>query len=82
MAKPFSLKSNIKKVMKLVTKINSDTKILNYIVLHAQNPEGADTYIKFMTDLTGKAPVSVVNISPAIGINAGIGAAAVSLIIN
>ena len=80
--KAFSLKSNIKKVMKLVTKINSDTKILNYIVLHAQNPEGADTYIKFMTDLTGKAPVSVVNISPAIGINAGIGAAAVSLIIN
>ena len=33
-----------------------------------------------MEDLTDKKPVSVVNISPVIGANAGIGAAAVALL--
>ncbi len=78
--KTFSQSSNIKKVMKLVTKLNSENKIFNYIILHAHNLEGADIYVKFMEELTGKDPVSVVDISPAIGINAGIGTAAVSLI--
>jgi uncharacterized protein len=32
-----------------------------------------------MESLTGKEPVSVVNISPIIGANAGIGAASVAL---
>jgi fatty acid-binding protein DegV len=32
-----------------------------------------------MQKLTGKAPVSIVNISPVIGMNAGIGAVSVAL---
>jgi fatty acid-binding protein DegV len=32
-----------------------------------------------MNDFTGKEPVAVVNISPVIGANAGIGTAAVAL---
>jgi fatty acid-binding protein DegV len=35
-----------------------------------------------MNDFTGKMPVAVVNISPVIGGNTGIGAAAVALMFN
>ena len=75
----FSQKGNINKVMKHVTKISKDRPIWNYIVLHAHNESGAAIYTERMVELTGKQPVSVVNISPVIGMNAGIGAIAVSL---
>jgi DegV family protein with EDD domain len=75
----FSQKWNINKVMKHVTKISKDRAIWNYIVLHAHNESGAAIYNERMVELTGKQPVSVVNISPVIGMNAGIGAIAVSL---
>jgi fatty acid-binding protein DegV len=35
-----------------------------------------------MKNITGKAPVSIINISPVIGMNAGIGAAAVALMLD
>jgi fatty acid-binding protein DegV len=49
--------------------------------MHAQNPEAADWYTNEMQKLTGFLPVSTVNISPVIGMNAGIGAAAVSFML-
>ncbi len=79
--KTFSQKSNMKKVMKIITQLNTENKIKDYIILHAHNTEGADSYTQSMKELTGKDPVSVVNISPAIGVNAGLGTAAVSLIL-
>jgi uncharacterized protein len=78
--KTFSQKANMKKVMKHVIEINARNKIWNYIVLHACNPEAADWYSVEMEALTGLKPVSVVNISPVIGANAGIGAASVALL--
>lgn len=52
----------------------------NYIVLHANNNDAAQWYSEKMETLTNKKPASVVNISPIIGANAGIGAAAVALL--
>ncbi|MEI7676603.1 MAG: DegV family protein [Bacteroidales bacterium] len=75
----FSQKGNINKVMKHVTKISKNRSIWNYIVLHAHNESGAAIYTEWMVKLTGKQPISVVNISPVIGMNAGIGTIAVSL---
>jgi hypothetical protein len=77
--KTFSQKSNMEKVMEHLRKICKDREIWNYIVLHAHNEEAAEWYTQKMKDFTGKMPVGVVNISPVIGANAGIGTASVAL---
>lgn len=76
--KTYSQKSNMEKVMEHIKAISKDKNIWNYIVLHANNDEGAQWYSEQMKNLTGKDPKSVVNISPVIGANAGIGAASVA----
>jgi len=76
----FSQKANINKVMKHIRKISADRTVWNYTVLHAHNLEGAEIYTRKMVELTGKRPVSVVDISPVIGMNAGNGTIAVSLL--
>jgi len=78
--KTFSQKANMERVMSHVKKINDDKKIWNYIVLHANNTRSAEWFSGKMERLTGKKPVSVVNISPVIGANAGAGAASVALL--
>jgi DegV family protein with EDD domain len=77
--KTYSQQSNMEKVMLHLSKICKGKEIWNYIVLHAQNTDAAGWYADKMTAFTGKEPVSVVNISPVIGANAGIGAAAVAI---
>jgi DegV family protein with EDD domain len=79
--KAFNQKANMEKVMKYITEISNKNSIWNYIVLHANNPDGADWFTQKMETLVGKTPASVVNISPIIGANAGIGAAAVALLL-
>jgi len=78
--KTFSQKANMERVMSHVKKINDNKKIWNYIVLHANNTRSADWFSVKMEKLTGRKPVSVVNISPVIGANAGAGAASVALL--
>ena len=77
--KTFSQTSNIKLVMKKIALLHGDEKIWNYVVLHAHNSSGAEDYTTRMKRLTGCDPVSVVDISPVIGMNAGVGATAVSI---
>jgi DegV family protein with EDD domain len=76
--KAFSPRANMERIMKLISKNIKDKPIWNYIVMHANNPEAAAWYTSRMEALTGKKPVSVMNISPIIGANAGIGASAVA----
>jgi DegV family protein with EDD domain len=78
--KAFNQKANMEKVMGHVRKLIQEKTIWNYIVLHANNNEAAQWYSEKMEILTGKKPVSVVNISPIIGANAGIGATSVALL--
>ncbi len=78
--KTFSQKANMERVMSHVQKINDNKMIWNYIVLHANNTRSAEWFSGKMEKLTGKKPVSVVNISPVIGANAGAGAASVALL--
>lgn len=77
--KAFSHKKNMEKVMKHIESDLHNKKIWNYIVLHANNEKAASWYSEKMGILTGKKPFSVVNISPVIGANAGVGAASVAL---
>jgi DegV family protein with EDD domain len=78
--KTFNQRANMEKVMGYVTKISQEKIIWNYIVLHANNDDAAKYYSDKMENLIHKKPVSIVNISPIIGANAGIGAAAVALL--
>ena len=76
--KSFSARANMERVMRHVRNSLKVKPIWNYIVMHANNPEAAAWYTSRMEALTGKKPVSVMNISPIIGANAGVGAAAVA----
>jgi DegV family protein with EDD domain len=78
--KSFNQRANMEKVMGYITKLALEKTVWNYIVLHANNTEAANWYTKRMEEITMKKPASVVNISPIIGANAGIGAAAVALL--
>jgi DegV family protein with EDD domain len=78
--KAFNQRSNMEKVMSHIRSSIADKKIWNYIVLHANNDDAASWYCVNMERLTGIKPVSVVNISPIIGANAGVGAASVALL--
>jgi DegV family protein with EDD domain len=78
--KAFNQKANMEKVMGHIRKLCREKTIWNYIILHANNPEAAHWYSEKMEALTMKTPASVVNISPVIGVHAGIGAASVALL--
>lgn len=80
--KAFSQQASLKKIFKHIEKIGRGKTIWNYIILHAHNPDGAQQAEDKMHALTGKKPVSVVNISPVIGMHAGIGTIAISLLFN
>jgi uncharacterized protein len=79
--KTFSQRSNMKKVMDHIRQLSTERRIWNYVVMHACNPAAAEWYSEKMEALTGQKPVSIVNISPVIGANAGIGAASVALLL-
>jgi DegV family protein with EDD domain len=76
--KAFSRKANMEKVIAHIRRHTKERPIWNYIVMHANNPEAAEWYKVKMESMTGKKPASVVNISPIIGANAGVGASAVA----
>ena len=78
----FSQQSNMVKVINHIKEIAHSRTIWNYIVLHANNPGSAGWYIEKMKTITGKKPAAVVNISPVIGSNAGIGAVSVAFMYN
>ena len=80
--KTFSQNSSLNKIFKHIEKLKDKKSIWNYIILHAHNHEGAKEVELKMNDITGLKPISVVDISPVIGMHAGNGAVAISLLFN
>ncbi|MBN2595378.1 DegV family protein [Labilibaculum sp.] len=80
--KTFSQKASLNKIYRHIKKISAGKTLWNYIILHAHNPQGALETEEKMKQMTGKTPVSVVDISPVIGMHAGNGAIAISLLFN
>jgi fatty acid-binding protein DegV len=80
--KAYSQKMNMEKVVDHIRTLAEHQKVWNYVVLHANNPGAARWYEEKMKDLTGLDPLSLVEISPVIGANAGIGAASVALMLD
>lgn len=56
--------------------------VWNYMILHAHCMEEAYRTAIRMESLIGKKPLSVIDISPIIGMHAGQGAVAVSIMFN
>ena len=80
--KTFSQQASLNKIFKHIEKTSRGKTIWNYIIMHANNAEGARLAEDKMFEMTGKKTVSVVNISPVIGMHAGNGAIAISLLFN
>lgn len=80
--KTFSQEASLNKIYTHIKKISAGKTVWNYIILHANNPEGAQKATEKMNDITGIKPVSIVNISPVIGMHAGNGAISISLFFN
>jgi DegV family protein with EDD domain len=79
--KAFSQKGNMKKVMKIVRRKVQNNVLWKYSILHAHAPEDAGWYAEKLTKLLNKEPDFIIDISPAVGMNAGHGTVAVSLMV-
>lgn len=77
--KTFSQAASMEKIFRHIRKISTGKAIWNYTILHADNFDGAREAENKMKEITGRQAISVVNISPVIGMHAGNGAVAVSL---
>jgi len=80
--KTFSQEASLNKIYRHIQKISAGKTVWNYMILHAHNPEGAREAEAKMVAMTGLKPVSTVDISPVIGMHAGNGAIAISLLFN
>lgn len=69
----------MRKIIKHVKELSTGKVIWNYIVMHANNPDAAEWYASQMQVFTNKEPLGIVDISPVIGANAGIGAASIAI---
>lgn len=78
--KAFNNRASMEDVIRHVSKSTKGIRLWNYIVLHCNNPEAATWYSSRMESITGKQPLSVLNISPVLGAHAGFGAAAVAIL--
>jgi DegV family protein with EDD domain len=78
--KAFSAKSNTEKILRIVKKANSENKIISYSIVHANALKKANEYSLKLTEALGQPPEYITEISPVVGLNAGIGSIAVSYI--
>lgn len=79
--KAFSQKGILKKVMKILEKRTLGKTVRAYSVLHAHDPGGAARYAQQLSRMLNKKPEFLIDISPVVGVNAGQGALAVSLML-
>jgi DegV family protein with EDD domain len=80
--KTFSQNASLNKIYKHLEKLKKSKSIWNYIILHAHNHEGAKEVETKMVEIAQKKPITIVNISPVIGMHAGNGAVAISILFN
>ncbi|RXQ95792.1 DegV family EDD domain-containing protein [Ancylomarina salipaludis] len=80
--KTFSQQASLRKIYSHIKQIGHGKSVWNYIILHAHNPEGGQNAEDKMFEITGKKPVSVMDISPVIGMHAGNGAIAIAVLFN
>ncbi len=78
--KTFSQKGSLKKIFKHLQGLLIEKKLWNYSIVHANNAPGAAELEEKLFRMTEMRPITVVNISPVIGMHAGSGSLAVSVL--
>ncbi len=76
--KAFSLRSNTKKIMNILTRVHREKGITRYAIVHANNPIRAEEYRKKCVEILNKEPEYIMNISTIVGMSAGVGSVAVA----
>lgn len=76
----FSFKSSLKKIEKKLLKVNKESGIESYSVVHINNLEEAKLYAQKLTQSLGQEPVYIEEVSSIIAVGAGQGAIAVGYI--
>ncbi len=76
----FSQRGTLKAILKKAGEWAAQGGVREYCVLHAHNPRGASDWAARLEGVLGRPPAYVMDISPVIGLNAGVGAVAVSLL--
>lgn len=77
--KAFSHKAVMQKVLELVKKFRDEKKVWEYAIVHAHSPQNADYLARETESLLGKAPAYIQNLSPVIGLHAGLGTVGIAL---
>ena len=77
--KAFSTNGNTKKIADLVGDIMKDKKIIRYSLVHANASVRVEEYREYYSRLIGKEPEYIMEISPIVAMNAGIGCVAISV---
>jgi hypothetical protein len=78
----FSKKGITKKILKIVKKDMAEKGIESYALVHCLNQELLDEYEKKFTEVIGKAPAFMTEVSSAVAIHSGIGTVAIGYITN
>lgn len=79
--KAFSQRGILRKILRRLQAEARSGRVRDYGVLHAHNPGDAQAYAAETERIFGCAPAFTMDISPAIGLNAGVGAVAVSFLL-
>ena len=75
--KAFSRRANRKKILRMVKKRHAARPLRAYALGHAHAGAEAERYSRELTELLGFPPLYSMDISPVVGLNAGIGAVSV-----
>ena len=79
--KAFSQRGVLRKILRRVKAGPGAGRVRDYGILHAHNPKGALAYAEEAAAVFNALPTFTMDISPAIGLNAGVGAVAVSFLL-
>lgn len=76
--KAFSEKANTRIIMDILRKTDAEKGITRYAIGHANDPKRAQEFRTSCVKILGKEPEYIMNISPIVGMSAGVGSVAVS----
>ncbi|HUV06187.1 MAG TPA: DegV family protein [Spirochaetia bacterium] len=75
--KAFSRRANMNRIIQMVLRLNAESPLRYYAIGHAHAPELAAEYSDALSLRLGRTPLYTIDISPIVGLNAGIGAVSV-----
>jgi hypothetical protein len=76
--KAFSTRANTQAIREMMKEDNTTKGITRYAIVHANDEDRAEDYRRMCTDLLGKEPEYMMNISTIVGMSAGAGSVAVA----